>query len=67
MGVTWAIVNKGDDEKPDIRARLCAQEQRSRDPYREDVFAPIPPIECLRLLFSLGMTAEGEGQAGCLH
>ena len=56
--MTWAITNKGDEENPDIRARLCTQGLKSRDPYREDVFAPTPPFESLRMLFSLGMTAE---------
>ena len=58
IGVVWAVTNKGDEEHPDIRARLCAQEVQKRDPGREDVFAATPPLEGLKLLVSLGMIEE---------
>ena len=58
IGVRWVYVNKGDDEHPAYRARLCAKEVKAKDPYLEGVFVPTPPIEGLRLLLSLSFTAE---------
>ena len=64
IGVAWAIVNKGDLENPEIRARLCAQEFKYKDPGKEDVFAPMPPTEAARSVLSFTMTADNpqEGQ-----
>lgn len=46
----WVITNKGDCDKPDIRARLVAQEVAS---YKSDAcFASTPPLEAKRLLLS---------------
>ena len=44
----WVICNKGDAEKPDIRARLVACELNT---YKsDDYFASTPPLEAKRLL-----------------
>ena len=46
----WVITNKGDIERPDIRARLVAQEVNT---YKSDeFFASTPPLESKRLLLS---------------
>ena len=60
IGVTWVVVNKGDAANPDIRARLVAQEFKFSDPERDDVFAPTPPVEGLRLLISFVMTQTSD-------
>ena len=46
----WVITNKGDNEHPDVRARLVEQEVNT---YKSDeYFASTPPLEAKRLLFS---------------
>ena len=58
IGTRWVDVNKGDDEDPEYRCRLVAQEiNRGK---REDLFAATPPLEGLKVLFSLAVT-EGTG------
>ena len=51
-------VNKGDDERPDYRSRLVAQEINNHK--REDLFAATPPLEAKKMLMSLAVT-EGVG------
>ena len=55
IGTRWVDVNKGDDNKPDYRSRLVAQELNTCK--REDLFAATPPLEAKKLLFSLAVTA----------
>ena len=43
IGTRWVDVNKGDDENPDYRSRLVAQELNTEK--REDLFAATPPLE----------------------
>ena len=61
MGTGWVDINKGDDEDPDYRSRFVAKEIK-RD-TREDLFAATPPLEAIKLLFSLAVT-EGIGWVG---
>ena len=56
LDIVWAVANKGDDENPDIRGRVCVKELKAKGPCMEGVFALTPPFEGLRLLFSLGMS-----------
>ena len=46
----WVDTNKGDDTKPDIRARLVAMEIRR--PWSEKWFAATPPTDSLRYLLA---------------
>jgi hypothetical protein len=46
----WVDVNKGDEQKPDVRSRLVAKEIAFR--RSDDFFAANPPLEALRLLLS---------------
>ena len=63
IGTRWVDVNKGDDQKPDYRSRLVAQELNTQK--REDLFAATPPLEAKMILLSLAVT-EGVGyQPGC--
>ena len=55
IGTRWIDVNKGDDQYPDYRSRLVAQEiKRDR---RDDLFAATPPLEAKKILFALAVTA----------
>ena len=51
-------VNKGDDQNPEIRCRIVAQEFNTHK--REDLFAATPPLEAKKMLFSFAVT-EGIG------
>ena len=52
--VRWVHVNKGDDDVPNLRARLVAREMRGAG--EEAIFAPTPPLEGLRTVLSLAAT-----------
>ena len=58
IGVRWLTMNKGDDEKPEIRCRIVAKEFNTHK--REDLFAATPPLEAKKLFFSFAVT-EGIG------
>ena len=52
--VKWVDINKGDDTRPDYRARLVAMEIRKS--WQAAAFAGTPPLESLRFLLSLCKT-----------
>ena len=43
LGIRWIDTNKGDEEEPDYRSRLVAQEVKMDK--RKDLSAAIPPLE----------------------
>ena len=47
-------VNKGDDDNPKYRSRLFAREIRMAG--EDAIFAPTPPLESLRMVFSYATT-----------
>ena len=47
--VRWVLVNKGDREHPEYRARLVAKEIKMDT--RLDLFAATPPLEAKKFLF----------------
>lgn len=47
----WIDTNKGDESKPDYRARLVGREIKIDD--RPDLFAATPPLESLRMILSI--------------
>ena len=49
------IVNKGDDENPNVRARLVAKEIKNDS--RLDMFAATPPLEAKKFLISRAATS----------
>ena len=51
IGGRWVDVNKGDKNNPDYRSRYVAQE--IKDYQDTDMFAPMPPLEAKKALFSL--------------
>ena len=51
--------NKGDELNPNYRSRLVARQMKIRDHSGESFFAPAPPLEALRSVLSLAMTAVG--------
>ena len=58
VGKRWLDINEGDDVHPEFRSRLVAQEIKFDK--REDLFAATPPLEAMKLLFTLAVT-EGVG------
>ena len=46
----WIDTNKGDQEKPNYRARLVGREIKTDE--RPDLFAATPPLESLRYIVS---------------
>ncbi len=64
--VRWVIVNKGDKENPEYRARLVAKEIKMDQ--RLDLFAATPPLEAKKFLFSLAVsmsTKSGRPYKAC--
>ena len=58
-------VNKGSDEKPDVRARLCARDFKKKgDKNRSDLFAAMPPLEAKKLLFRQAAREKAVWRAG---
>jgi len=58
--VRWVLVNKGDDQSPNYRARLVARQMRHQGV--ESIFAPTPPLEAIRTVLSLAATRlPGDG------
>ena len=55
--VKFVDVNKGDGENPNYRSRLVAQEFRDGTP---SLFAATPPLEAMKILFSLAASEQGE-------
>lgn len=59
IGVRWVDVNKQDDVNPKYRSRLVAKEiNRSPKP---ELYAAIPPPECLRMIISSVMDVAADG------
>ena len=48
LGTRWVDTNKGDNENPDVRCRLVAQEINTGS--NDDLYAATPPIEALKVL-----------------
>ena len=67
IGTRWIFTNKGDTKNPIIRARLVAQETKSKttmDPNNTAAtFAATPPIEGLRTMLSRVMTGPAARSA----
>jgi hypothetical protein len=57
IGVRWVYVNKGDQGKPDIRARLVAQEIR-QEASDGSMYAATPPLESIKWLLSLAASSS---------
>ena len=58
IGTRWVDVNKGDDEHPEYRSRLVANEINTGK--MEGLFAATPPLEAKKCLMSMAVT-EGMG------
>ena len=52
------LVNKGDQENPEYRARLVAKEIKMDQ--RLDLFAATPPLEAKKFLFSLAVSSKAD-------
>ena len=61
----WIEINKGDDQAPNIRSRFVAREIRTAG--KDVIFAPVPPLESLRMIRSMTTTKfeSGKGLQPC--
>ena len=57
--VRWIDINKGDEEKPDIRSRLVAKDFKAEE--RPELFAATQPTEAMRIIISEAATL-GSGE-----
>ena len=57
ISVRWVETNKGDNEHPHIRSRLVAREICTAG--QDAIFAPTPPLESFRMIFSMASTSTG--------
>ena len=48
----WVLCSKGDDQNPDVRARLVACEINHDGSKEDSYFALTPPLEAKRMLFA---------------
>ena len=61
IDTVWVDTNKGTSQKPNYRSRMCARELKARQKLgidqpagnASDLFASMPPLEAIRLVFSL--------------
>ena len=62
VGTKWVDINKGDDDRVEVRSRLVAMELKSQQVRagisRDDVFSATPPLEAVRLLLIMMMTEK---------
>ena len=59
MSARWVDTNEGDEVHPNYRSRLVARQLKAMDKSGHSFFAPAPPLEALRTVLSLAMTAIG--------
>jgi len=60
ISTKWVDVNKGDQESYDVRSRLVAREMGGGK--NDEFYAPTPPLEDKRLLFSEAATCRRTGK-----
>ena len=68
MPIRW-VDNKGDDENPEYRSRIVAKDLKvKRDPSMAEIdsFAPMPPLEMLKLLLGMAAKARTTSRGGTL-
>jgi hypothetical protein len=54
ISAKWVDVDKGTEEKPDVRCRLVARDFKLKgEGHRDDLFASMPPLEAKKLLFRM--------------
>ena len=58
-------MNKGSEEKPDVRCRLVARDFKPKgEKDRSDLFAAMPPLESKKMLFVLAASQPWELRRG---
>ena len=70
----WSDTNKGTEEEPAYRSRLCAREMKHRQVKgwdemagsESDLFASMPPIEVVKILFSEYVSRQMSRSRKCL-
>jgi hypothetical protein len=60
VSTKWVDVNKGSEDRPDVRCRLVARDYKPKgEKDREDLFAAMPPLEAKKMLFKLAASQWG--------
>jgi hypothetical protein len=64
ISVRWVVHNKGDNENPNVRARLVARHIREKYGGKEvdDLFAAMPPFEAVKLILTKCVQSLGKGR-----
>ena len=62
VSVRWVDVNKGGEERMEVRSRLVARDFKGGDKDRDDLFAGPPPLEAQQMLFSEAATRRKDGR-----
>ena len=62
VSVRWVDVNKGGEDKMEVRSRLVARDFKGNDKDRDDLFAGTPPLEAKRMLLSRAATRRTDGK-----
>ena len=60
MSVRWVDTNKGCKVHPNFNSRLVARQLEAMDQSAQSFFASAPPLEALRTVLNLAMTAIGK-------
>ena len=55
IGTRWIDINKGDEQNPEHRSRLVAQQVKYNS-KEKNIFAATPPLEAQKLLCSMAVT-----------
>ena len=52
VSTKFVDLNKGTEDVPDVRCKLVARDFKPKgENYRDDLFAAMPPLEAMRMLF----------------
>ena len=60
--VRWVDVNKGGDERMEVRSRLVARDFKGGDKDRDDLVAETSPLEAKRMILSRAATRRRDGK-----
>ena len=65
ISTRWVDVNKGSEERPDVRSRLVARDFKPKgERDRGDLFAAMPPLEAKKMLFRMAAGQPKEWRGG---
>ena len=62
VSVRWVDVDKGGEERMEVRSRLVARDFKGGDKDRGDLFAETAPLEAKRMFLSRAATRRRDGR-----